>query len=554
MLTASSWMALAQTNFTQITNVVPVIDLFDGAGCAFVDYDNDGYVDLCVGNYSGNNRLYHNQHDGTFLAITNGAIVNEGANQSYGVAWGDFNNDGFPDLFVGNGYGSGRTNFLYRNNGNGTFTKITSGAIVSVSGNFAGCSWADYDHDGFLDLFVANDPAISGTSLLYHNNGDGTFSKVSSIVAVQSLALAGAWADFNNDGLPDLFVANGFNTSTPNFLYQNLGGGGFKRVSGTNFVSAARGSVGAAWGDYDNDGFLDVFVANYGQSNELYHNNGNGTFTRVTTGSIVNDPAQSISTAWGDYDNDGYLDLFVGNRNGTKNFLYHNNGDGTFTRVTSGPITEGNDENGGCAWGDYDNDGFLDLYVSNLGPNNGGPARAFLYHNTGNSNHWLKVKCVGVASNRMAIGAKVRVQTTINGVATWQLREMTTGDGFGSAALTAHFGLGDATNVDTVRVEWPSGGAQEIHRVGANQSLEIFEPPTLYAAGLGADGFHLQVVTSRALTDHRVESSPNLKDWTEVTTLNSQALGQRVPVVDTNAPGRDVTFYRVVWLDKGYLP
>jgi len=170
--------SIAQENFTRITDVAPVTDRFDGAGCAFVDYDNDGFEDLFVANVSGSNYLYHNEHNGTFTALTTGDIVNEGAGVSYGVAWGDFNNDGFPDLFVGNGYASGNVNFLYRNNGGGTFTKITNGAITTVRGHFSGCAWADYDRDGFLDLFVAND--LSGASLLFHNESGTAFTEISS--------------------------------------------------------------------------------------------------------------------------------------------------------------------------------------------------------------------------------------------------------------------------------------------------------------------------------------------------------------------------------------
>src|SRR5207247_4031864 len=191
----------AQENFTRILDVAPVIDPFDGAGCAFVDYDNDGYVDLFVANFAGNNYLYHNERNGMFKAVTTGDIANEGFNASYGVAWGDVDNDGFADLFVGNGYYTGKSNFLYRNNGNGTFTKITNGAIATVRGDFSGCAWADYDRDGFIDLFVANDP--SDGSLLFHNEDGVTFTQITSPPSVTSHALGVAWADFHNDGLPD---------------------------------------------------------------------------------------------------------------------------------------------------------------------------------------------------------------------------------------------------------------------------------------------------------------------------------------------------------------
>ena len=552
-LLTTTILALGQTNFTRILDVAPVTDAFDGTGCAFVDYDNDGYIDLFVANFTGNNHLYHNEHGGTFKAITTGDIVSEGAQASYGVAWGDFNNDGFPDLFVGNGYYTATNNFLYRNNGDGTFTKITNGPIVTIRGGFTGCAWADYDRDGFIDLFVANDP--SGPSLLLHNEGGTTFTRINSAPSVISDAVGVAWADFNNDGWPDLFVANGFSSDTDvNSLYMNQGGATFKRVLPPGFVSASLHSVGVAWGDYDNDGFPDVFVSNTAaapETNELYHNNGNATFTRITAGSIVNDQSYSIAAAWGDYDNDGWLDLFVGNRTVNaavpqKNFLYHNNGDGTFTRIASGPIVEYASNTGGCAWGDYDNDGFLDLFVS--APN-------ALFHNTGNSNHWLKVKCEGTASNRSGIGVKVRLKATIAGKSFWQMREITSGDGIGSSALIAHFGLGDATNIDTVRIEWPSGRTQEIQALKPNQSLVVTEPPSIRAIGAQTDGFHLQVQTATVGTNHRVERSSNLLDWSEVTTLTSQGVGQKTTVVDSTSPsGEQARFYRVVWLDKGYVP
>src|SRR5439155_20474239 len=184
----------------------------------------------------------------------------------------------------------------------------------------------------------------------------------------------------------------------------------------------------------------------------------------------------SITAAWGDYDNDGWLDLFVGNRDGTPgqhSLLYHNNGDGTFTRITAGPIAELINTAGGCAWGDYDNDGFLDLFVSTLG-NFPGESNA-LFHNHGNSNHWLKVKCEGTTSNRSGIGAKVRVKATLNGKPVLQLREITSGDGIGSSALIAHFGLGDAMNVEMLRIEWPSGTVQVMTNVPTQQFLTVTE-------------------------------------------------------------------------------
>jgi hypothetical protein len=534
----------AQTNFIRILNVAPVTDPFSGTGCAFVDYDNDGYVDLFVANFGGNNYLYHNERNGTFLAVTNGAIVNEGASASYGVAWGDFDNDGLIDLFVGNGYYTGTNNFLYRNTGGGTFTKVTNGTIATISGDFSGCAWADYDRDGFIDLFVAND--LSGPSLLFHNNGGAGFTRINSAPSVTSDAVGVAWADFNNDGWPDLFTANGFSSdsSTLNFIYKNQDGATFKRVGPPGFLSASLHSCGVAWGDYDNDGFPDVFVANIADApsqNELYHNNTNGTFTRITVGSIVTDQSHSVAAAWGDYDDDGWLDLFVGNRTTVNdaapqyNFLYHNNGDGTFTRVTTGPMVDYASGTGGCAWGDYDNDGFLDLYVSS--PN-------VLFHNTGNSNHWLKVKCEGTVSNRSAIGAKVRVKATIASKTFWQMREITSGDGIGSSGLIAHFGLGDATNIGALRIEWPSGAVQVMTNVPTRQFLTVTEPAALKTPAILPDGSLQFSLTGGIGFHYGIETSSDLTGWTPWTSLT--CTNRTMTVTDTNAITSAGRFYRAV--------
>lgn len=259
-----------------------------------MDYDNDGYVDLSVANFRGNNRLYHNEGDGTFKSVTGDDTVNGGANESWGVVWGDFDNNLFPDLFVANGGVSGKRNFLYRNNGGGTFTRIISSPIVSTSGHFIGGAWADYNRDGSIDLFVANNSRSSIGSLFFHNNGDGTFTRTNSAIAARSDAISGAWADFDNNGWPDLLVANGWFTGRQtNFLYSNTEGV-FGRVAAPAFSSLRHTSIAVAWGDSDNNGFPDVFVANVGLSfdgvnntpepNELYRSNGDGSFDRATAG------------------------------------------------------------------------------------------------------------------------------------------------------------------------------------------------------------------------------------------------------------------------------
>src|SRR5439155_15201986 len=356
-------------------------------------------------------------------------------------------------------------NYLYRNEGNGVFTKVPfAGAGSTLSWSV---SWADYNLDGWLDLFIAN--GANNNDALLLNNRDGTFTRISNSPVVTSggSSIAGSWGDFDDDGFPDLYVANNGGVS---FLFRNNGDGTFARVNAEPFQSDSGNAIVADWGDYDNDGHLDLAVAPFGP-NLLYRNNGNGTFTKITSGAMVTDSQQSEICQWADYDNDGFLDLFVANSSSQNNALYHNNGDGTFTKVTAGSIVNDGGNSAGGAWGDYDNDGFLDLFV----PNWQGSRPNFLYRNNGNSNAWLKVRCIGTVSNRDAIGAKVRLKATFRGAERWQLREISGGIGFGQTPY-ANFGLGDATNAQVVRIEWPSGLVEELTDIAVRQFISVTEP------------------------------------------------------------------------------
>src|ERR1043166_6018786 len=344
-LTAAS--GFAQT-FTKITTGAIVTDGGSSHGAVWADYDNDGFPDLFVCNRGGNNFLYHNNGNGTFTKIVSGSIVTD-VGDSVAAAWGDYDNDGFVDLYVSNR--SSLTNFLYHNNGNGTFTRVFSSALVADAVTSDGCAWGDYDNDGYLDLFVATQTGLS--NLLFHNNGDGTFTKITNgvIVTEQANSRGASWADYNNDGWIDLFVSN---IGSPSFLYRNNGNGTFTKITSGSIVTNVADSHGCAWGDYDNDGYPDLFVGNDGQNNFLYHNNGDGTFTQITSGQIVNDGGDSREISWGDYDNDGYLDLFVANGTSQNDFLYHNNGNGTFTKIITGAMVTDGASAYGCAWEDYD--------------------------------------------------------------------------------------------------------------------------------------------------------------------------------------------------------
>jgi hypothetical protein len=455
-------------------------------------------------------------------------------------AWGDYDNDGFPDLVAINGAGFySEANALYHNNGNGTFSRMAAGAVgelASAYGNGHGGAWADFNNDGRLDFLVAD---WNHNVVLYRNNPDGRFTKVvgDPLVNVGSQSTASAWADFDNDGWLDVFVA-GFGGA--NFLFRNDGHGGFVRITGRVPASDTASSFGCAWGDYDNDGFLDLFVTNPNSGgNRLYRNKGDGTFEKITSGAIVADKKGSTGCAWGDYDNDGFLDLFVVNgfTGPEDNLLYHNNGDGTFSKITTGsPVNDGR-SSFGVGWGDYDNDGFLDLFVAN---GLRGPAQSnFLYRNNGNSNAWIKIKCVGTASNRTGMGAKVRVHATIGGQSRWQLRQIDGGDGTSGGSLEAHFGLGDAAIIDTVRIEWPSGIVQELHGVAPRQFLPVQEPARLQALGAGA----LRIQSWKGMA-FEVQVSSDLDQWSPLTTVTN--LTGTLDFTDPNTVNHLRRFYRTV--------
>ncbi len=266
-----------------------------------------------------------------FGQITGIGILGGGNN--WGLSWADYDQDGDPDLFITN-YDDDKPNKLYNNNGDGTFTAVTSGPVVTDIGNSVGSSWGDYDNDGDLDLYVSNSIGIK--NFLYRNNGDGTFLRIQDdpIVNYTGYSHGVSWGDYDNDGYLDMFVADYYSTKF-NLLYHNNQDGTFTEVTTSPVVLEAMSSVSASWSDYDNDGDIDLFVANTNNENNLlYRNDGGGSFVKIISGAIVNDGGKSVGSSWGDIDNDGDFDLFVANAGGQNNFLYKNNGDGTFTKVT----------------------------------------------------------------------------------------------------------------------------------------------------------------------------------------------------------------------------
>jgi hypothetical protein len=511
---SSPWVVDVDPTFTKITSS-RVVGTYVGQGegnAAWGDFNNDGNLDLFVSVIQGPNLLFTNNGNGTFTRVPTGPLVT-GSFVSAGSAWGDYDNDGFPDLFVAVNGSPPNNDLLYHNNGNGTFTQISTGSIVNSGGKGNACAWGDYDNDGYLDLYVINSDQ---NNFLFHNNGNGTFTRITTgpLVTATGNSQGCAWGDYDNDGYLDLYVTGSGN----NLLFHNNRNGTFTLVTNSPVV-AFSSSGPCAWGDYDNDGFLDLFATGGGPNSTslLFHNNGDGTFTRITNGPVATDViGYNGGCAWADYDNDGYLDLFI-SLLGNQNLFYHNNGDGTFSKVTTGSVvTDGNAL--GCAWGDFDNNGFPDLFTGGAG------VPGHLYRNNGNTNNWLTVQCQGRISNRSAIGAKVCVQATIHERQMWQLREISGGGGLGSQNdLRCGFGLGDATNADVVRVEWPSGIVQQFTNIAAKQFFTVKESSKLAADFQPQSGeFHIALTGGKGLV-YVLENSIDLVNWNFTALLTNQA-------------------------------
>jgi hypothetical protein len=499
-----------------------------GSGVAVFDYDNDGRLDIFAVNGAplsdptpkGTipqktrpehwNRLFHQKPDGTFEDVTEKAGL-QGVGYGMGVAVGDYDNDGYEDLYV-TGYGGSK---LYHNNGDGTFTDVTAQAGVSASGWSTSAAWVDLDDDGLLDLVVLRYmqwdfddiwcgehkeafrsyctpdvfPPIS--PLVYHNDGNGHFTEVSQKIglAQPGKGLGVAIADYDSDGHIDLFVAN---DSIPEFLYHNKGNGTFEEVGLASGVAVdgaghAFAGMGVDFTDYNNDGFPDLVIADLAaQMYAVYRNNGDGTFTDDTYPSGIGRITMTHS-GWGlrflDYDNDGWKDLIIAqghvldtiqltfpNLRYREPMLLVRNTGKNFVDVSAeaGSVFQQPWVARGLAIGDLDNDGRMDAVVTT----NDGPLHV-LHNDTTTPSHWLTLRLVGHKSNRDAIGAVVKVETAQGA----QLATVTTASSYlSSSDKRAHFGLGLETSVKTIEIHWPSGIRQKLQNVAADQILQIDEP------------------------------------------------------------------------------
>jgi hypothetical protein len=495
-----------------------------GAGCAFLDYDNDGWLDIYLVNSGASdffapktplkNALYRNNRDGTFTDVTDKAGV-AGGTFGMGAAAGDFDGDGFADIYV-TSYGR---NILYRNKGDGTFADVTDKAGVAAPGWSTCATWFDYDKDGRLDLFVSsfvqyNKEMSCGNnrlgrnfyciprvfkprpSYLYHNNGDGTFadvSKESGVADSPGKSFGAVATDVNNDGLTDLFVAN---DTMPNFLFVNKGAGKFQEVGLSAGVAyseagAPRSGMGVDATDYDGDGWQDLFVANIDQELfSLYRNQKDLTFTDEP-GEIA--PATRLLSGWGlkffDYDNDGDPDLFLANGHPDDMVetlttrvkykeplvMFENNGRGyKDVSAQSGAAFSKTYPARGMTVGDYDNDGDLDVLISN-----NGEAPLLLRNDGGNRNNWLGLQLVSTKSNAAAVGATV----------IWQAgeRKFTRLKTTGGSYLASHdpreiLGAGRGGRIDSVEIRWPSGKVDKLSNLPVNTYVRVVEGEGLKGA------------------------------------------------------------------------
>lgn len=496
-----------------------------GCGCAFIDYDNDGWLDvfLLSGTRLGEspteatNRLYKNNRDGTFTDVTEKAgLLHTGWH--YGVCVGDYDNDGFDDLFIA----CWGENLLYHNNGDGTFTDVTRKAGVGRNRTHwgSGCTWIDYDRNGLLDLFVSNyldfdlarapKPGANqncmfrgvpincgprglptGLHSLFRNNGDGTFTDVTDASGIGKIqgryGLTPVAADFDEDGWPDIFVA--CDTSASLLLMNNQDGTfreeGVERGAGLNADGVEQAGMGVGIGDYNLDGHLDLFKGHFtDDTTALYRNDGKGNFSDVTLSAGLG--VETRFTGWGagivDLDNDGNPDLFLVTGNvypeiegkvagypyKTPRVVFRNLGNGKFEELIdlAGPGVEAAYSSRGCAFGDFDNDGDLDILVVNLNE-----APSLLRNDVTGNDGWLKVRLIGTQSNRSAIGARVVARYGGN----QQAQEVISQSSYGSANdKRLHFGLGKAKTAD-LEIQWLGGAKQTFEKIPANRLVVIRE-------------------------------------------------------------------------------
>ena len=448
------------------------------AGATWMDYNNDGLLDLVVMGYDNpaenRTRIYQNMGGGSFTALGSSDFYVTGTGGPTSVA-GDYDNDGDLDVYQLNfqdSNGDPAGNIIYENMGAPNFELVATNLVggTGEENHSSSGTWVDYDQDGDLDLFATG--ALNTPDIFYRNDG-GTFVRVQTLSFLTTRAWAIAtdtWFDFDRDGDLDVYFANFSNQDNKLYLSQFAQTGdadNFIEASIPDITNNAGTNIGCNWIDYDNDLDLDLFLNYFNNTDKLYANNGDGTFTEITDQPMTQNSGWTTVNSWADFDNDGDLDLYqnTGGGGNFPGFLYENDGTGQFTTVdgaTAGDIVNAVGSPQGGGWGDYDGDGDMDLTIIACCvtfPNGASLPNVVFENKVGQNNSYAKVELEGTTSNKRGIGAEVRIKANINGTSYWQTRRINGGvESFGmQEEQIAHFGLGDATVVDSLIVKWPSG-------------------------------------------------------------------------------------------------
>ena len=453
----------AQAIFLDIAGPAGVRNTGRNYGIAFGDFDNDGLEDIYVSRHNAPNLLYKSLGNNTFIDVAAQAGVAHHGTTTMSI-WGDIDNDGFLDLYLGN---RDEPDKLYRNNGDGTFTDITAAAGIFDEFFTKAVMFGDVDNDGFIDLYIAN---LNAPNALYRNNGNLTFTNIVNQAGVNDfgVAMGSVFIDYDNDGDLDIYLTHDANQ--PNILYRNNGNLTFTNVSAATGANHASQAMGVDFADINHDGHFDFYITNL-SFNSLLLNNGAGLFSNIAQQAGCADVGMGWGVVFFDYDNDGYKDIYMSNDSYFSphpNILYRNNGDNTFSIVSQGTALHSMYGGYGVACGDVNGDGWLDLMLANSG-NDGN--QLFLNQNF-NINKWVKVKLTGTQSNRAAIGARIRV--TAGGKN--YIDEVTAGSGYAAQnSFTQHFGLGQAEVIDSLHVRWPSGLQEVFTNLDVNRTYYITE-------------------------------------------------------------------------------
>ena len=484
LLSCKPTQQVSQHQLQLVANHITVQDKASTGGVSWIDYDQDGDQDLFITNgydvsskdaKGQGNKFYQNQGNGQFIDLNTNVLAG-GAYFSSGSTWADFDNDGDLDVFVSNQ--RNQQNLLYEQTSNGEFNQISPGPIAEDGGGSYSCSWVDINQDGYVDLYVGNGGlSAKQPDFIYQNNQNGTFTKLTegAIVSDSTGTTGGIWSDFDNDGDPDLFIPN---RTGADLIYRNEGNWKFSKVEVRPKLSDLDlfPTQGACVGDFDNDGDIDLYVTKaLGSANILYLNDGQGQFTNQESDLMANVGGHSYGANCADFDNDGDLDIVINNW-GAASFYLENQGKAIFKAKQLGDLGQYNNFAGAIASSDYDNDGDLDLYIGHW-PNKPGKFETnHLYRNDNATGNWLKIRLEGTQSNRSAIGAKIYLTATINGKETTQLREVSTHHNWRSqSGLVQHFGLGDAKRIEKIRILWPSKKEQISENLAINTVHHIKE-------------------------------------------------------------------------------